>query len=451
VRSGVQVSFLLIIFLAAATAEVKTASPIQKPTLASRYINSPKPTAGEEKPIARIVIFGNDNVSDKMILKRFGLKEGDLFKKGIAEQGINRIQELSAVESASLSVIQEDHSKQVRLVIVITEQPTFSIMPIINRNFANKIAVGISLSERNFLNKNHQLSGSFQLRGATIIESDLFIPSFQCLSAAGLRLQLKFRDYHYPYPDYEEYLINDNISRLEGKIKLHIKPGRGFKFYIAPGVDMIKVSEPMLKDQGIGGIPEAPPGFYSTFEMGIELNKRNRNFYPTRGYIFSASRKDWGIIQKGAGIRNFRYCLSSGFFFKTMSFIWNFSASTTLTHGNVPLFLKQHIGGEKTIRGYKYGEFEGNNSMTGRGEVRFPLNFRSLFEPGNPMILVDFNLFADTGACWGRESYPEFNDFHSGFGFGFDFITEGKAMLKTGYAWHLQSQGLFYIDAITIY
>ncbi len=440
--------FILFIILLSGTAEGGTRVSACPPNHHGRESMSYPDSATGGGIISGIIIFGNKDVPEELILARLGIKRGDPFTRDTADKGINRVRELSAVETATLSAIPLAEGREVKLIISISEQPTFSVTPLISRNFANKIAVGISVTERNFLHRNQHISASVLVRGATIIESEWYDKSL-LNSPVGLKLELKYSDYHYPYPHYEGLFINDNIRRLEAGLGFNFAMGKRLEIYLRPGMDMIDTADPMLENQGKGRIPEIPPGLYSTLETGARFNSLNRNFYPTGGLILSLSRKDWGVARVDAEIKNFRYRASSGIYFRIKNSIWNFFASSTLTYGNVPLPLKQYAGGEGSIRGYQYGEFIGNNSFNGRAEVRFPLNFSTLSDPVNPLMLVDLAVFTDTGACWSEPDNLEYNRIHSGFGFELGFISGEKMMLKMGYAWHMRSSGTLYLDAVT--
>ena len=106
-----------------------------------------------------------------------------------------------------------------------------------------------------------------------------------------------------------------------------------------------------------------------------------------------------------------------------------------------------HIGGEGTLRGYDYGVLSGTNSILVNSELRLPLNFATLDDPINPMVLADFHVFFDSGACWSSPQTFDQELFHSGFGCGANFILAKKGMLTVDYAWRMQTNGVWSINA----
>jgi outer membrane translocation and assembly module TamA len=129
----------------------------------------------------------------------------------------------------------------------------------------------------------------------------------------------------------------------------------------------------------------------------------------------------------------------------------SFDSWGTFVRGRAPITLIQHLGGEESIRGYDFGVLSGSNRLVGRTEVRLPLNFDDLNDLGNPMILVDFHLFLDSGACWSRPERLDAESFHSGFGCGMNFIPVENRLLKVGYAWRRETSGRWYFDVGTMF
>ena len=150
-------------------------------------------------------------------------------------------------------------------------------------------------------------------------------------------------------------------------------------------------------------------------------------------------------------MKNFYYRFRGLFFLKAGRALLSLDSRAMFVHGRTPIILVRHLGGETSIRGYDFGVISGDNRILGRTEIRIPLNFDDLDDLGNPMILVDFNLFLDSGACWRHGESLDADLFHSGFGFGLNFIPDEGRLIKIGYAWRLETSGAFYFDVGTMF
>ncbi|MCK4237199.1 MAG: hypothetical protein KAX38_08775, partial [Candidatus Krumholzibacteria bacterium] len=60
---------------------------------------------------------------------------------------------------------------------------------------------------------------------------------------------------------------------------------------------------------------------------------------------------------------------------------------------------------------------------------------------GNPIVLMDFHIFADGGGCWSGPDNLDTEKLFSGFGCGVNIIPLGKTLLKIDYAWTMRTSG----------
>ena len=194
-------------------------------------------------------------------------------------------------------------------------------------------------------------------------------------------------------------------------------------------------------------VPHSPSGTFPTLEIVLSADLRDRDFYPSRGLLVEGGRKDWGVLESNAELKNFLYWAEGSGYLRLWRFIGVLHSKAVLTHGDVPLLLLQHLGGEGSIRGYDFGVLSGGNSLRATAEARLPLNFEEIDTPGQPLVLVDFHLFVDSGACWnGSESFDT-DLLHSGFGCGFNVMPGYRGLLSIEYAWQLETNGMWHVNA----
>ncbi len=410
--------------------------------------------AGETAPadtILGIHVFGAERTRRYLILKKFGLQPGTPFSEREVDEGLRRIEELSGVEEASFRLLRNDDEEGVRLIIVITEQDTRKLTLHAQRTFASKIAFGLGVDETNFLGKDEKLHAAALFRGATILEGSWTKPYVLQKPRICVGVKARYRFYPYPFPDFENRFVDDDILQLEAAASLYVHPSEFMTVSLSPGVEWIDVADSMLIGQGAADVPPAPSGVFTTFEAKIAIDMLDREFYPRSGLMISAARKDWGLFQADAEMKNFLYQLQGSFFLKLWHAHFSLESCGTFVFGRTPITLIQHLGGERSIRGYDFGVFSGDNSLLGRAEVRLPLNFDDIGDLGNPIILVGFNAFLDTGACWNRDESLDTDRFHSGFGCGLHFIPIEDRLIKIGWAWRLETSGMFYFDLGTMF
>jgi outer membrane protein assembly factor BamA len=402
-------------------------------------------------PILSISVFGNDRTRNAIIVHKLGLRPGDPFSEEAVERGLREIETLSGIESARYRTIRNEGEEGVRLLVVVTEADTRSIIPLIQRSLTNDLAFGLAFRETNLLGRDQALCASALFRGATVLEGSWRAPALFGTPLLGTGVSFRYRRYRYPYPDWERSLVDAGISWLEAAASLCVHPVPFVSLSISPGFDRIGLADSMLAGQGESGVPPAPSGTFSTLETAIAIDLLDREFYPRNGGRFEAARKDWGLLQDEAEMKNVLYrfhgtlCLDFG------RALLSFDSWGTFVRGRTPITLIQHAGGEESIRGYDFGVLSGSNRLVGRTEVRLPLNFDDLNDLGNPMILVDFHLFLDSGACWSEPQRLESESFHSGFGCGMNFIPVENRLLKVGYAWRRETSGRWYFDVGTMF
>jgi outer membrane protein assembly factor BamA len=407
--------------------------------------------AASSEQLLGVSVFGNDHTNNELLLNVFGLRTGNRYTRVEIDEGLERIETLSGIKSAYTRTVRNEGDDGIHLIIVVTEEDTRSIKPLVMRPFSNKIAFGAVFEESNFRGWNERLRFSALFRGSTILTGSWRKPYFLGNPVLGIGARARYRYYSYPFPDFQDLFVDDDISWLEAAASFNVHPTDYLTISLSPGVDRIRLADSMLVGQGNDDIPPAPSGTFATFETRIEIDRLDREFYPRNGLKITAFRKDYGVLQSDAEMKNFYYRFRGLFFLNLGRALLSLDTRAMFVHGRTPIILVQHLGGVSSIRGYDFGVLSGDNRILGRTELRIPLNFDDIDDLGNPMILVDFNIFLDSGACWRRGESLDTDLFHSGFGFGLNFIPVENGLIKIGYAWRLETSGTFYFDVGTMF
>jgi len=406
--------------------------------------NEAEQDPGAARTVTKISIIGGHDVDRRLVLARFGVQRGDPFDADTSERGIERVAKLAGVESTFLRILPDHDGGGVHLVIVISDAETRIMRPAISRYLTNDWSFGFRFEDSNFRGMDERVKSLLLLGGATVVKASWLKPIFTENLRFGVGLAAGYEQYDYPYPDYRRLLANDRIKRFQaaGRIRLNITEFAHLS--VLPGVDIIEVADTISYDERV---PASPSGTFTTVEVVLSADLRDRHFYPSGGFIVKGGRKDWGVLQSDTGMKNFLYWTEATGYLSLWRFIGVLHSRAVFTHGDVPLLLLNHLGGEGSIRGYDFGVFSGENSLLVTAETRFPLNFEDLDAPGNPLILTDFHIFMDSGSCWsGTEGFDR-ELLHSGFGCGVNVMPGDRSLISIEYAWRLETGGMWHVNA----
>jgi len=406
---------------------------------------------GEGQPVLGIAVYGNYDIDRDLVVNAFRIAAGDTFSRDAVSEGLARVKNLAGVRYASHKLNVDSGGRGVFILLIIEEERTWTIYPRINRNFADKIAFGAAFSEINLRGKNEQLYLSAMVHGALILQARWMKPRAFGVERLNIGIQAGYRGYHWPYPSFQQIMVDDRIKWFEGYLSFKFRLADGFSFFLDPGLDVIQVGDPMLADQGEGAVPGAPDGPLLTVSTGLNFSRLDRIFYPGSGVQISATVKNWGQLQNDPAFTNTRLFIDGTGFLDLGRPLLSVNVRSAINRAGIPAYLYEHLGGTSTIRGYEFGIFYGENSALIRTDLRVPLNFSELSELGNPMILVDMSVFVDTGAAWDNDETLTSELFYSGAGLAMSFIIKEGWLLKFGHAWPMDPKGRWFFDIGTMF
>ncbi len=406
---------------------------------------------GDGQPVLGIAVYGNYNIDRDLVVRAFGLAAGDTCTWDAISEGLTRVKALSGVRYASHKLNVDSEGRGVFILLILEEERTWTIYPRINRNFADKIAFGAAFNETNLRGKNEQLYLSAMVHGALILQANWMKPRAFGVERLSAGIKAGYRGYHWPYPSFEQIMVDDKIKWFEGYLSFNYRLAEGFSYFLDPGLDVISAGDPMLEGQGEVPVPDAPSGTLFTVTTGLNFSWLDRIFYPESGVQVSATVKSWGLLQDDPAFTNTRLFVDGTGFLDLGRPLLSVNARSAINRAGIPAYLYEHLGGTSTIRGYEFGVFYGENSALIRTDLRVPLNFSELSELGNPMVLVDMSVFVDTGATWDNDETLTTELFYSGAGLAMSFIVKEGWLLKFGYAWPMDPDGRWFFDIGTMF
>ena len=395
--------------------------------------------------VTKIGIVGGHDINRRLVLARFGVRTGDIFDADECERGLDKVKRLHGVRSAFLRVLADlDTTGGVHLVIVISNADTRIMRPAVSRCLTNDWSFGFRFDETNFRGVDERVKSIMLLGGATVAKASWLKPFFLENPRFGVHISAGYEQCDYPFPDYRQLLTDDRVKRFQGFAGLRLNITDYIHLDVRPGVDVIETADTISYDPRV---PRSPSGPFTTLEIMLTADMRDRLFYPSSGFILKGGRKDWGLLQSDSEIKNFLYWGEGAGYLSFWRLIGVLHSKVVFTHGEVPLILRQHLGGEGTIRGYDFGVFSGENSAIATAEARLPLNFQDPYADGNPLVRVDFHLFLDNGACWNGTDGFDQDLLHSGFGCGVNLMPGERGLISIDYAWQLETNGMWQVNA----
>ena len=407
---------------------------------------------GEGQTVLGVAVYGNYGLDRDLVVGEFGLAAGDTCTWDGVREGLVRVKQLSGVRYASHKLNFDSEGRGVFILLIITEEErTWTLSPRINRNFTDKIAFGAAFTETNLRGRNEQLHLSAMVHGALILRARWMKPRAFGTERLSAGILAGYRGYRWPYPSFQQLIVDDRIKWFEGYLTFNYRLAEGFSYFLDPGLEIIQAGDPMLEHQGEGGVPDAPSGTLFTVNTGLNFSRLDRIFYPESGVQIGVSLKSWGLLQNDPAFTNTRLFADGTVFLDLGRPLLSINARSAINRAGIPAYLYEHLGGTSTIRGYEFGIFYGENSALVRTDLRVPLNFRELSELGNPMILVDMSVFVDTGAAWDNDEDLTSELFYSGAGLAMSFIVKEGWLLKFGYAWPMDPKGRWFFDIGTMF
>jgi len=393
--------------------------------------------------ISQIVIMGNEQTGENVILRELLIKAGDKPNQELIDQSRKRIQNLLLFNRVELTLLPQDQNYI--LLIEVTERLylyPFPIFTLHDRDW-EKLSYGVSLAHLNFRGQNEKLKIAFWFGyqpGFGLSYSDQWAgDSLHLTTNFGVgKYIVKHRTYNF-----EENHIASSAS--VGKWWNY-----NFKTELLLLFDHIKVDDFFAPLMHSGKSSETIWGLSTYFRY----DTRDLYEYPTTGWVNRLSVTKYGIFQKynnywriSLDLRRYQ---NLGFFTLAGRFYQNY------LFGQIPVFRSNYIGFSERIRGYFFDVFEGNHVQTAGLELRFPIlpvkyfSYDTFIIPEeylkNLKFGINAGIFIDTGIAWSKSNEYGINSFHTGFGAGLHFRIPYVEVVRLDYGLNRDLEGQFIFE-----
>jgi outer membrane protein insertion porin family len=356
---------------------------------------SPADTTLNGKPVAGVLIFGNERTKPEVILREMKIRKGDAFDEARVEEDRKRIQNLGIFNRVEM--FTESAWDGVRIMILVTEGPTFLPYPVlhINERDWKKLSYGAGLRILNFRGRAETLDALFSagynpIYGVAYINP--WIDGTQGLQAGFNATSQRLLSKHFRNEKAHEN--QDAFYASVGKrLTLHVT------FGALLGVREVAVSPARIDPDG------HPADRMPVAGLSVLWDHRDLREYPMKGFLLYLSARKNGWPSKRIDY-NLLEADARGYLPILKTFTFALRASTAITTGAPPVYDRLFLGYEERIRGHWSETAEGENRWIAAFSLRWPLIPVRYFDLGeasefmNLKFGVSAGIFADAGKVW---------------------------------------------------
>ncbi|MCD6472276.1 BamA/TamA family outer membrane protein [Candidatus Aerophobetes bacterium] len=379
----------------------------------------------EENILVRVgeIKLKRDNISSKeRILKHtFLLKKGDIFNTKKIQESWRRLYNLGFFEKVEIKPVPTSSPAIIDLVVEVKEIERKGEL-ILGVGYSANSGWGgnIQISKDNLWGEGKKIGIDWNF-GEKRSSYDMdYLDRWWQDTSNSVRINL-YNKLH-TYEDYEK-------GEMGGRLILGFPAGKYTQFFLNFKNDNVKITKTG------NSLPEGlEEGVKLRRILGLMLQKdtrvRDEVFNSYKGSYTSFSLEKSGDFL-GGDIKFVSYGAEWRGYFRKGS-LWKFPILACRLQGklgeNLPYTEKFSMGGQESLRGYKYGEFEGDKLLLGNLELRIPV--------GKDFT---FLLFVDSGRMWDRD----LKFFKTGWGLGLK-VKSPLGLIRMDYGIGEDNRGRFY-------
>ena len=393
--------------------------------------------------VGRIHVLGNKNARDKVILRRFHIREGDLYNESKKELTRQLLQQLGYFEEVDIKLKQSETTKgELELIADVKEREnTGEVLLSGGYSGAYKLFIQAGVKKQNFLGLDQSIAlnatfnkyqeiFTFAYQNPYFLDSnwsfafDIFNVSQDALSGSGVGSSLFSLqgDYYSSYSQLDtgfSFSLGRHLtefSSLSLKYQFKKQSVSDHSIYFLrdlPGVSSVfnfvfgeKNDQNDQNDQKIISFNDIykfkeATGFNSSLSAIFEYDKRNDRFYASKGFFTRLSAEYSGL----GG--NFDYTKLQGKFHHYYSPFWKLVIKNRLEYGwvfsnnkqkNVPFTELFLLGGPYDLRGFEFNsqgpreESEKALKYAQEKNLKHPESFAQRPYGGSQMFLYSLEL-----------------------------------------------------------
>ncbi|MFW6021991.1 MAG: BamA/OMP85 family outer membrane protein [Halanaerobiaceae bacterium] len=369
--------------------------------------------------INEIKLKGNEKTKDFVIIRELEFYEGDVLNIENLQNSFQKLMKLNLFENFNPHLERvEGPGNKANIVIEISEAKTGNLGAGVTWSSEEGWLGFINVQERNFLGNGQTLGFNWEFGGVTNYSINFHEP---WLLGTPTSFGVSLYDKNSKGSDsddgkYKEHRRGGNISLghkliedWNGKIRFKIEDST---------IDYVE-------DTDSEGNPlDTEKASVRSLTLQTNRDTTDHPFNPTRGAIDTFSVEYAGQILGG----NFNFTKYNadvrryypGF---KLGHAWGLRAKGGIGIGDIPELEKYRLGGSESLRGYEYGEVDGDKMLLLNAEYRFPIvdNFTGV-------------VFTDAGNAWEFNEEVDLSKLKLSYGAGLRMNTPiGQIRLDYGF------------------
>lgn len=357
---------------------------------------------GKKELVEKVNIIGNNITDEAVIRSELLIDEGDPFNKTKLEQSIAKLKARNIFGEIKNKIIDGSKKDQKILEIEVEEKPTGEISAGAGIG-TNGASFAFNIKENNWLGKGLSISTNIDV-SAESLSGQLFVnnPNYN-FSGNSLYYQVSNTINDKATSGFKNNIISTGIgTKFEQYRNVYISSGLNFSH---DKLEVNSSASPALKKQ---------KGTFTdlAFDYGVSLDKRDKVFSPTDGYISSFSGAIPIYADAGSISNTYSFSKYQGITENAVgAFKLQASAINGLSDKDVRLS-KRLFTSNTRLRGFESGKIgpkDGKDYIGGNYSItsNFELNLPNLLPESTK---TDVGLFLDFGNLWGVDYSSSLDD-----------------------------------------
>lgn len=353
--------------------------------------------------VGQIIIEGHEKTKEHVIRRELTFETGEILSMEEIRNSLRKLGQLGYFEPIVPDFLVTNDPLVVDVLLPITEHKTGRAAFGAGYSTADGLVGYVEVEDANFLGRGQQANLKWEFgKKLTTYEVGFTEPYlFGSDTSAGFNIYKRRRIQH-DKPSNSDYTVRSSggdvtFGRPLGTFTRGFLSLRVENSTLEPH-DLTKLDPDSNRTRSIIGV--------------VRTDTSDHLLYPTEGFRHSLSVEMAGRFL-GGDTTFTKYQTSFSKYFKAGSNnqTWAFRIMTGYGVGQLPLHEQFRVGGSETVRGYKYGEMQGDRILVAQGEYRFPIN-----------ETIHGAVFLDLGNAWDGEPI-DLRDLKRGFGVGIRFNT----------------------------
>ena len=370
----------------------------------------------QKRYLSKVNVFGNNITEEKVVRDNLEVDEGDPFNELLLTKSINNLKSLNIFGKVEYELVSEPDDKKI-LNITVSEKPTGEIFASAGAGTQGS-TIGFGVKENNFLGKNISLDTNLRISDETIKGAFSVVNPRWNYTDKALITSV-------------ESSVTDRLSDYGYETnKTGFSLGSAWEQYddviFSPKVRVFY--EKLDTNQSATANLKKQDGEYfdTSFNYGLDLDKRNQRFQTTSGYRSKFNQSIPLVTEDTALYNNYEFTTFNQISEMVTRFSIQGSAINAIGNEDVRVSKRLYIPSKK-LRGFESGKIGPKDSgdYIGGNYVAVLNASTTLPEFGANLETIDFQVFLDAANVWGVDYDSSLDNSHlrSSVGLSIDWFT----------------------------